>query len=54
MAQNPYTLAFGTEPTELIPRTVANSEVIDAFSAKQPPSRSIWSREYEGAARRFS
>ena len=36
MAQNPYTLAFGTEPTELIPRTVANSEVIDAFSAKQP------------------
>ena len=36
MPSNPYTLLFGKEPSQMIPRPVQMAEVVDAFSVEVP------------------
>lgn len=39
--RNPYTLSFGTEPSEIIPRFLQANEVVDAFCSPEP-SQSVF------------
>lgn len=41
MSRNPYTLVFGREPSQLIPRPATVTEVIDSFR-EEPPSQQAY------------
>ena len=41
IGRNPYTLTFGKEPAEAIPRLVQSQEIVDAFT-QDPPSQQVY------------
>jgi len=43
MKDNPYSPMFGTEPSQVIPRTTVVTEIVETFGAKIPPR---WSTSF--------
>ena len=50
---NPFTLSFGKKPLQYIPRIAQTNEVIDNFTAKEPPNQIYMLTGIRGLRRQF-